>query len=82
MCLLMCHVFWVKFLAIYFTANSLSPQETKERARKETSARCFHVNFEEFLRTPFLRTITVAASEDEHDETKLLHMTSQLNKYL
>ena len=49
MCLLMCHVFWVKFLAIYFTANSLSrihlnhiaPQETKERARKDTSAQMF-----------------------------------------
>ena len=27
-----------------------------------------------------LRTSLVAASEDEHDETKLLHMTSQLNK--
>ena len=26
---------------------------------------CFPVSFAEFLRTPFLRTITVAASEDD-----------------
>ena len=29
----------------------------------------FSVNFPKFLRTPFLRTSLVAASEDEHDQT-------------
>ena len=60
--------------------NHISSQRTrkKRRVRKNTEAQ---VNFVEFLRAPFLRTSPVAASEDEHDESKLLHMTSsRLNK--
>ena len=80
--------------AIYFTANgqrklidgsirTIFPH--KERGRKEEQekniqAQVFSVNFTEFSRTPFLRTSPVAASEDELDETELLHMTSRLNK--
>ena len=40
---------------------------------------CFPMNYAKFLRTPFLRTPAVAASENEHDKTKLLHTTYQLN---
>ena len=43
-------------------------------------AHVFSVNFAKFLRTPLLRTSPVTASEDEYDETKLLHMTYRLNK--
>ena len=47
--------------------NHICPQRTriKRRARKKTQAQVFSVNFAEFLRTS-----PVAASEDEHDETK------------
>ena len=31
------------------------------------------------FRTRSLRTTPIAASKDEHDETKQLHMTSRLN---
>ena len=78
-------VFWVKLLAIYFTVNGLprklidrsistisTHKEQKQEREKRLQHRCFPVHFAEFLRTPFLRTITVAASEDEHDKTKLL----------
>ena len=37
-------------------------------------------DFAEFLRTFFERTLRVAASEDEHDETKLSNQTSRLDK--
>ena len=53
----------------------------KRRARKKIQEQVFSVNFAELLRAPFLITSLMAASEDEHDETKLLHMTSQLNKF-
>ena len=69
-----------KLLAIYFTANGLPQKltdgsistiiphkEQKEEREKRLQHGCFPVNFAEFL-----RTTTVAASEDEHDETKLL----------
>ena len=46
------------------------------RARKKIQAQVFSVDFAEFLRTPFLRASLVAASEDEHNETKLLHVAS------
>ena len=61
----------------------ISPQGTKRRAKKRDSIRSgvFFVNFAEFLRKTFLRTVRVAASEDVQDETKLLHMTSWLNKH-
>ena len=55
-------------------------QEQKKEREKRLQHRCFRVNFAKFLRTLFLRTLTVAASEDEQDETKLLHMTFRLNK--
>ena len=71
--------------AIYFTANgpprklidgSISTifprKEQKEEQKKSLRHRCFPVNFAEILEYIFKRTITVAASEDEHDETKLL----------
>ena len=76
-----------KLLAIYFTANGLPRKltdgsistiiphkEQKEEREKRLQHGCFLVNFAEFLRTPFLRTTTMAASEDEHDETKLLQL--------
>ena len=50
--------------------------QKKKRARKKIQAKISMVSFAKFL-----RTCPVAASEDEHDETKLLHMTSRLNKY-
>ena len=78
-------VFWVKLLAIYFTANGLPRKlidgsistifphkEHKEERGKRLQHMCFPVNFTEFLTTPSIRTITVAASEDKHDKTKLL----------
>ena len=37
----------------------------------------FSLNFAKFLRTPFLRTSPVVASEDEHGETKLLYIKSR-----
>ena len=52
----------------------------EKKSKQKTQAQVFSVNFAGFLRTPFFKNILVAASEDEHDETKLLHMTSQLNK--
>ena len=76
-------VFLVKLLAIYCTANGLPRRlidgsistilphkEQKEEREKRLQHRCFPVNSSEFLRTSFVRTITVAASEDKHDETK------------
>ena len=58
--------------------------EQKEEGRSETAPYMFPCEFWKSLRTRFLRTIrcSVAASEDDHDETKLLHITSQLNNYL
>ena len=40
--------------------NHISPQRTsrKKRARKKTQAQVFFANFEEFLRTPFLKNIS------------------------
>ena len=61
-------------------SNHITPQGTKEEQEKSLQHICFPVNFAEFLRISFLRTPPVAASEDEHDETKLLHITSRLNK--
>ena len=74
----------MKLLANYFTVNgpprklfdgSISTifphKEQKEEREKRLQNSCFPVNFAEFLKTSSLRTITVAASEDEHDETKL-----------
>ena len=52
----------------------------KKKSKEKIQAQVFSVDFAEFLRTLFLRTSSVAASEDEHEETKLLHMTSQLDK--
>ena len=43
-------------------------------------AQVLSVNFVEFLRTLFLTKSLVAASEDEPDETKLLHMIFRMNK--
>ena len=82
----------MNLLAIYFTANvkwklidvsilTIFPhtvQGKKEEHEKRFKYRCFFVNFFEFLRTPFLRTSPVVAFEDEHEETKLQHMTSRL----
>ena len=60
----------------------ICPQGTKRRAKKRDSIRsAFFVNFAEFLRKFFLRTVRVAVSEDVQDETKLLHMASWLNKH-
>ena len=56
-------------------------KKQKEERAKILKHRCFPVTFVEFLRYLFIRTLTVTASEDEHDETKLLHMTSGLNKF-
>ena len=52
----------------------------KKSGEKRLQRSCFTVNFTKFLRTLFLRTLTVAASEDENDDTKVLHMTSRLNE--
>ena len=49
----------------------------KKKSKKSLQYRCFPVNFAEFWKTIFLRTTPVAVSEDEHDETNLLHITSQ-----
>ena len=73
----------MKFLAIYFTANGQwklingsiptifphNAQGKKRRARKKIPAQVFSLNFAEFLKTLFLGTSLVAASEDEHNET-------------
>ena len=61
-------------------ANHIFPKRTrkKRRARKKIQAQMLFVNFAE--KNTFLRTSPVAASEDKHDETELLHMTSRLNK--
>ena len=79
-------VFWVKLLAIYFTANGpqnlidgsistmFSYKEQKEEWEKRLQNRSSPVNFAEFLRTPFLNN--TAASEDKHDKTKLSNQTS------
>ena len=79
----------MKLLAIYFTANGqrklidesipiIFPHKAK--GKKEEQEKRFKRRFVEFLRTPFLKTSPVAASEDEHDETtQLLHMTSRLS---
>ena len=49
------------------------PTKNKKKSEKrDCSPGVFLLLLAEFLRTPFSRTITVAASEDEHDETKLL----------
>ena len=45
----------------YFTIT----HKEKKRARKKIQAQVFPVNFAKILRTPFLRTSPVAASEDE-----------------
>ena len=80
----------MKLLAIYFTANDppqklidgsisnvFAYKEQKEERKKETPSEVFFfVNFAEFLRKLFLRTVRVAVSEDVQDETKLLHMAS------
>ena len=50
-------------------------QGKNRRARKETPAQVFSMNFAEILRAP-----PVAASEDENNEIKLLHMASRLSK--
>ena len=59
------------------------PTRNKKKSRKRDSSTVVFIlflrNFKEHL---FLRTLKVAASADEHDETKLLHMTSRLNKCL
>ena len=55
-------------------------KEQKQERENRLEHRCFPVNFAEVLRATFLRTPPVAASEDEHDETKLPHITSRLNK--
>ena len=52
----------------------------KKKSKKIDSSTGVFCEFAEFLRTPFSRTSPVAGSEDEHDETKLLHMTPRLNK--
>ena len=51
-----------------------SPQGTKRKARKESPEQVFSCKFCGI----FLRTPPVAVSEDEHDETKLLYITSRL----
>ena len=56
-----------------------STKEQKEKWDKRLQHRCFPVNFADSAEQLFLRTPLVAASEDEHDETKLLHMTSRLS---
>ena len=86
----------MKFLGIYFTANGQGKlidgsipkmfshnakqkkkkEKKKKRATKKIQAKMFCVSFAKFL-----RTCLVPASEGEHDETKLLHMISRLNKY-
>ena len=55
-------------------------KEQKEEQEKSLQHRCFLVNFAEFSRTTFFRTSPIAVSEDKHDEIKLLHITSPLNK--
>ena len=55
-------------------------KEQKDDREKRLQHRSFPPNFVEFFITLFLKTLTVAASEDEHDKIKQLHMTSCLNK--
>ena len=80
----------MKLFAIYFRANnqqklndgSIPTICINARGKKEEQdqAQVFSVDFAKFLRTTFLRISSLAASEDEHDKTKLLHMKSRLNK--
>ena len=59
----------------------LPTRNKKKSEKKRLHQKCFFVNFAEFLRKLFLRTVRVAVSEDVQDETKLLHMASWLNKH-
>ena len=63
----------------YFSITQKEKKKGKKK-KKKIQAQVFPVNFAGFLRTPFLRTSPVAASEYEHDETKLLYITSRLDK--
>ena len=80
----------VKLLAIYFTANSprkltdesiptIFPhkEKKKEERKNETPALVFSCKFCEFFKNAFF----LKAFDDEGNETKLLHITYQLNNY-
>ena len=54
-------------------------QKEKKKSKKKDSSTAVFCELYPSLRTPFLITSPVAASEDEHDETKLLQMTSRLS---
>ena len=74
--------FWVKFLAIYFTATSprklidrsiptmFPHKRQKEERKNETSAHVFSCEFCKIFKS----TTPLVTSENERDETKLLHM--------
>ena len=52
--------------------------KNKKKSKKKDSRTGVFCKFCRIFKNAFLRTSPVAASEDEHDETKILHMTSQL----
>ena len=82
----------MKLLAIYVTANGppkltdgsitniFAHKEQKKSGKGDYSTCVFLLIFRNFEKQLLLRTLTVAASEDEDDETKLLHITSRLKK--
>ena len=60
-------------------ANHLSPQRTKRRGGRDWSTGVFLWILQNFWDHFSLWTPLVAASDNEHNETKQLHMTSRLN---
>ena len=57
------------------------PTRKKKKSRKKDSSTVvFQLILWNFKEHIFLRTLTMTVSEDEHGETKLLHMISRLNK--
>ena len=55
------------------------PGNKKQNKKGDSNADVFLLFLQNFSEHLFLRTIMVAASKDEHDETKLLQ-TSRLNR--
>ena len=81
----------MKLFAIYFRANNqrklndgsiptICIHNARGKKEEQDQAKVFSVDFAKFLRAPVLRISSLAASEDEHDKTRLLHMKSRLNK--